>query len=235
MFSLIRLPALGLAAVALLAACSSSTTGGTGNGQAAPTTTATGGASTPAGADTTPSVSAPSVSAPAPSTPAVTQPTVAVSTPKATHATLPECTGSQLSITGHFDEGGSAAGHQRAILVFTNTSSATCTLYAYPGVDGTPPYPGPGVVQHFTRTLRGMEGGLPIGHDTKPTLVLHQGTSVSAVVEASDVPNDQSTDCTAFQNLKVTAPDTTVTVTLPINQLPSCNPQVHPVVAGPTG
>ncbi len=211
-----------VAVVLAVAGCSSSTSGSgshqassAGNGSSAP-------ASTPATPTTSRGASAASsasASAPASSGP----------------AGLPGCTGSQLSISGHFDEGGSAAGHQRAILLFTKTSGPTCTLFGYPGVDGIPPHPGPGVVQHFARSLRGMMGGLPTGSDTMPTLVLHSGTVVSAIVEASSVPSGASTDCTPFQHLAVTAPNTTVTVTVPVNSLPSCNPQVHPVVAGSTG
>jgi hypothetical protein len=235
MRALIRVLAGAAGAAVALAGCSSSTSG-SGAGHPSSSTAVSPSASAPP-SSAGPTVAVSTAAAPGSSGPATSAapPTVTVSSAKPTHATLSQCTGAQLTIGGHFDEGGSAAGHERAILTFTNTSATTCTLYDYPGVDGTPPYPGPGQIEHFARSLRGMEGGLPDGSDVKPTLVLHHGTTVSAVIEASSVPQGSFTDCTPFQNLKVTAPNTTVTVTVPINQLPSCNPQVHPVVAGSTG
>ena len=209
------------AALASTAGCSSSTNG-TGSHHVSSAANGTGGSASSPAARTTSGLSSTPVLTPAPAS-------------TGHSGGPPGCTASQLSITGHYDEGGSAAGHQRAILLFTQTSGPTCTLFGYPGVDGIPPHPGSGVVQHFARTLRGMMGGLPAGSDTEPTLVLHTGSVGSAVVEASSVPSGTSSDCTPFQHLAVTAPNTTGTVTVPVTMLPSCNPQVHPVVAGSTG
>ncbi|MDT4929040.1 MAG: hypothetical protein QOF92_1907 [Pseudonocardiales bacterium] len=217
-------------ALALATACSATTNGTGANTKPTPATGASASTSGTAAATS----AATSGGTPTASTPASSTHAVPHSSARPGPGTS-GCTGAQLRITGHYDNGGSAAGHQRAILVFTNISATTCTLFGYPGVDGIPPHPGPGVIQHFARSLRGMLGGLPSGSDTKPTLTLGHGTAVHAVIEASSVPNSASNDCTPFQNLKVTAPNTTITVTLPINSLPSCTPQVHPVQAGASG
>lgn len=138
------------------------------------------------------------------------------------------CGFSQLAVSSSSQ---GAAGHIGVVLVFKNTSTATCTLVGYPGVAGLDSA-GQQVVQ-ATRTPSGFMGG--ISGSTPPTVTLAPGASASALIESTDVPTGNETSCPTYASLLVTPPNTTQSVTI-AQSLPGCSGlQVHPVVAGTSG
>ena len=75
---------------------------------------------------------------------------------------------------------------------------------------------------------------LPAGA-TEPTVVtLPAGKSASTVLEASAVPQGDDPPCKDY-SLMVTPPGQTEPVSAGPAQIPDCDVQVHPVVAGDTG
>lgn len=216
----LRLMAVGLVAAAALAGCTSSGSSGHGSAvQGAGTTGTTSVASTTATTGTT----SPATSASA---------TTTSSTP-ATHTTsasVPMCTNDIRVIPGTVT---GAAGHLSLVLVFNNVSSTvTCELFGYPGVDLVTP--GGATVAHLARTLRGMAGGEPAGVTAPQGVILRPGASASALAEASDVPQGGITDCGSY-SLLITVPNQFVSVPGGTAMLPRCEAQIHPVVAGTTG
>jgi Domain of unknown function (DUF4232) len=125
----VALAAAGLAATALVAACTGGHPAATGR-PAATARPGTSQATPPA-----PSVTASPTGAATPTGAASTGP----ATPRATTtpaqpvaAGLPVCTTGSLQVT--VGPGNGAAGSIYYPLLFTNTSSVTCTMYGYPGV-----------------------------------------------------------------------------------------------------
>jgi hypothetical protein len=123
--------------------------------------------------------------------------------------------------------GGGAAGHVGVVLLFTNTSSATCSMTGYPGVDGLDS--SGHKLASATRTLNGMIGFC--GCTKPPVVTLTPGTVVSAVTEGA---SDGSGPCTAYPSLLVTPPNTTKSTSITLAPY-SCNFTVHPVVPGQAG
>jgi hypothetical protein len=122
----------GVLLVALLAGCSSG--GGGGTAAPAPTSSAS---SVPSATTGTGDAPVPTASA-APSTSASPD--------------VPRCHTAGLKAVIAPDEGGGAAGTEYESLVFTNTSTKTCTLYGYPGVSYVTGDQGNQVNDPFTRT-----------------------------------------------------------------------------------
>ena len=120
------LVAAGLAATALIAACTGGHTaaGGRPAGHPRPSISHAPPATAPPTAPATPTTPAPASSGPA--APRTTTPAQPVA------AGLPVCTTGSLQVTVGPANG--AAGSFYYPLLFTNTSSATCTMYGYPGV-----------------------------------------------------------------------------------------------------
>jgi len=129
-------------------------------------------------------------------------------------------------------DGQGAAGHYALVLVFTNTSSATCTLVGYPGV--TLVNAAGDKVSELTQTLRGMAGGVAPGVTEPQPVVLAPGESASALAEASTVPSDNGGPCGAYK-LKITVPNRTLAQSGGSATLPGCAAEIHPVVPGLTG
>ncbi len=69
---------------------------------------------------------------------------------------MADCTNAQIKVTAISPPGGGAAGHVGVVLLFTNTSSATCSMTGYPGVDGL--NSAGQKLASATRTLNGMIG-----------------------------------------------------------------------------
>jgi len=142
----------------------------------------------------------------------------------------PDCTFSQLRVTW---SPGASGGNVRLLLTFENTSSATCSLYGYPGVAALDSA-GKQVAQ-ARRTLNGWSGGIAPGQS--PQVVnLAPRESASAIVEGTDIPvaNDTSL-CHSYPKLLVTPPNTERSV-VEDGTFGSCSGiQVHPIVAGETG
>lgn len=126
-----------------------------------------------------------------------------------------------------------AAGHLALVLIFNNVStSITCEIFGYPGVDLVTTA---GVtVAHLTRTLRGTAGGEPVGVSSPQAVILKPGASASALAEASDVPQAGIANCGSFA-LRITVPNQYASVSGGTAMLPRCAAEIHPVVPGTTG
>jgi hypothetical protein len=141
------------------------------------------------------------------------------------------CAGANVGVSGKMAS--AAAGHQGVVVLFVNNGSTSCVFHGYPGAAGLNAS-GAQVVQ-AQRTLTGMMGGLSPGVTALPRITLAPGQTASAVVEGTDVPSGTETSCPAYPSLLVTAPNTKVSVTIPLS-LPGCSGlQVHPVVPGTSG
>lgn len=145
--------------------------------------------------------------------------------PTSTAAAVSPCADGIRVIEG---ESHGAAGHRTLVLIFNNASAVTCSLQGYPGVDLVSS--NGAAVAHATRTLTGMAGGAA----GLSSITLDPGQSASALVEASNVPQDSVADCGAYQ-LKVTPPGQYVATSPGTATMPRCDLQVHPVVAGTGG
>lgn len=211
-----QLTVLALVAGAVLAGCTSATSGsGAHNVPASP--------STPA--------SAPAASAPA-ATSSVSGTTASASTSSttSTRASTPLCTNDIRVIPGSVQ---GAAGHVALVLVFNNVSTTTtCEIIGYPGADLVTVTGA--TVAHLSRTLRGTAGGEPVGVTAPQAVVLAPGASASALAEASDVPQGGITDCGSY-SLLITVPNQFAAVPGGTAMLPRCAAEIHPVVPGTTG
>jgi hypothetical protein len=152
-----------------------------------------------------------------------------------TTATMPAsaalCAGPNVGVSGKMAS--SAAGHQGVVLLFVNNGSTSCVLHGYPGAAGL--NASGAQLTQAQRTLTGMMGGLAPGVTALPRITLAHGQTASAVVEGTDVPSGTETSCPTYPSLLVTAPNTKVSVTIPLS-LPGCSGlQVHPVVPGTSG
>jgi hypothetical protein len=145
-------------------------------------------------------------------------------------AAVPACGNGQIGVS--VGDGGAGAGHEDQVLVFTNQSASTCSLFGYPGVAGLNAQ-GEQVVQ-AQRTPGGYLGGLESGG--APAVVpLAPGQAASAIVEGTDVPVGTATSCPDYPALLVTPPNLTDSVQVAAG-LPGCSPiEVHPVVPGTNG
>lgn len=126
--------------------------------------------------------------------------------------------------------GGGAAGHIGIVLLFQNSSTSTCVLSGYPGVDGLDA--AGHRVASASRTLNGMIGFC--GCTAPATLTLGPGVVVSAVTEGDGAGSGGSTPCTPFASMLVTPPNTTMSTKIPASPY-SCDFTVHPVVTGIVG
>ncbi len=138
-----------------------------------------------------------------------------------TSKSTPVCTTSSLAIS--LAQGSAGAGHVSAPLVFKNTSTATCAMSGYPGVDG-------GNANH---TL--SESALNANGSGLSTVTLQPGQSASATLVAVNVPSGAQTSCGNFSVFYVTPPNTKAYVKIPTT-MPSCpGLTVYPVVSGTAG
>ncbi len=196
-----RVLPLALAALALgAAACSSSpSTSGAGT-----TTTAGGTSST----TTTSSSSATSTTAAGGSTTTTGAPTT--------------CLASQLKFT--VGQGNGAAGQIEETVTMTNTSSITCTLAGYPGMQL---YDSAGNTIPTT-VVRGQQQFGPAAANQAPTLVsLPKGSSAAFTLHYEDVPVGNETSCPQSASAHITPPDDFVSATVPLMIAPCNNGTVH--------
>jgi hypothetical protein len=147
-------------------------------------------------------------------------------TAPAAHANpIPACSDGQVRISDGWSD--AASSHYGTYLEFSLTpGSAPCTLTGYPGVDQTGP---DAPVLHADRTMFGFMGGLPRGTEHPPTLIVSSWQPQYALVEGRAV-DEHGQDCPKYDELHVTAPDTTQAVTLPGGV--ACVLQIHPVGSG---
>lgn len=215
---------VGATILTMSTACSSSTVGG-----------GTPGATAGSGSPTSAALNAPSSSDPvgesgspgtgaATTAPAVTPP--AVTPPSGNAAGGPQCSTGQISVAAAAAPESSGAGHNAVLLRFTNTSTTSCVLSGYPGVDGV--NSAGTSVAHASRTLDGYLAGC--GCSTLPAVDLTPGAVAGAQVEGYVDANP----CLPFAALLVTPPNTAASTKVAMSPY-SCGFTVHPVVSNPTG
>ncbi len=170
-----------------------------------------------------PATSASSASSSSPAQ-AATTPPAPVSSTSNTPAVVgvPACPNGSLKVTQGLGQG--YAGGVYEVIDFTNTSSATCTLYGYPGVAlvSGPPY-----AQIGLAAKRGT---------TTPAAVvtLAPGAVANATLQIVDALNYPTATCSpaAATDLQVFPPGQTVAVYLP-NKSEACAEPVQTTFIGP--
>lgn len=146
-----------------------------------------------------------------------------------TQPTIPNCTTAQLQVTAGMSSG--AAGTIGQVVLFTNVSTSTCLLHAFPGVAGLDAA-GNQVVQATREVnLTPFTGSTA----SLPTIQLTPGSTASALVLGSDVPVGPATSCVTYAALLVTPPNAFQSVHVNAS-LPGCSGlRVGPVYPGTTG
>ncbi|WP_329562975.1 DUF4232 domain-containing protein [Kitasatospora sp. NBC_01266] len=190
---------------------SSSTTGGSSatTGGSSSTTGGSGTATTPGGSAGT---GAPGTSGAAP---------VSASTPDAP-AGPGACTSSDLSVAQ--SGAGIGAGQYYSTLVFTNTSSHSCTLAGYPGVS-------------YVATA-GQQSGNPATRTGEPytTVTLApKGTAKATLHDANGVGGYDPTQCqlSPAQGLRIYPPGEKASLFLPWQTQHCAGPTIHSLTIGP--
>jgi hypothetical protein len=182
-----------------------------------------------------PASSAPSSSGPS-ATPAAasSSPAAAASTPASSTTTASggpgPCQSSALKVT--LGKAGAAAGTAYYPIIFTNVSSATCTLYGFPGVSFT------------GETYKVQVGPAATRNHSSPEAVvtLAPGATASALIAVVDAQNYSPGSCglTTASGILVYPPNLTTSVGLPFNGYTCVNAKDHvlsvnAVVAGSSG
>jgi hypothetical protein len=167
----------GLGAVAALAclAALAAACGSTSGTAASPAATA--------GATPIPSSPQAGAAAPASSPPATSAspPATAAATPSG----APPCATSALKVTVSTSHAGAAAGSAYYPIDFTNASSASCTLYGYPGVS-------------FVTGVGGSQIGIPAtenANQPRQVITLAPGQTGHAELQVVDAANYPPADC----------------------------------------
>ena len=120
-------------------------------------------------------------------------------------------------------------GHSAFVLEYRNHTSATCSLYGYPGFDAMAS--NGHVLAHAIRTLTGSAGGSR--HGLQVINIPPHGYA-SATVEWANFNPVTTGPCRYSAGVEETAPNTTRTV--PWRRAVSiCSLEVHPTVLGWTG
>lgn len=134
------------------------------------------------------------------------------------------CWSDQIAVTASPAE--AAVGHRALTLIFSLAGGADpCTLTGYAGVDSG----AGGPLLHAQPTPRGYMGGLPIGVNEPPAVILSISTQGQAIVESIAVDAD-GRPCPTYSALIVNPPDTTNVVTVSAT-IDACALQVHPITA----
>ena len=160
-----------------------------------------GGGSTSTTAPTTSSATA----EPPTAGPPTARPPTAAPSPATTGGGKPassRCHTSDLALKPGDEEG--AAGTEYLALVFTNTSSRTCTLYGYPGVSWVAGDQGTQVGDPFQRG----------GTHQKVTVTLARGRAAHAILQMPNAGNYDDAQCkpVSVRGLRVYPPDETAAV-----------------------
>jgi hypothetical protein len=142
-----------------------------------------------------------SPSSSAPSTTAASSSTTLVTAIPTTTTTIPGCTGSNFALSTLGSEG--AAGTIEVTFGFRNTSSATCPLFGYPGIQLL----GPGGAAIATTTVRG--GSLSFTNFAPTDVSVAPGATVFFNLGYSDVPTGGESSCPTATGLQAIAPNTT--------------------------
>jgi hypothetical protein len=134
------------------------------------------------------------------------------------------CASGQVTVTAAPPQ--AAVTHRAVTLTFGLAPGAdACTLAGYPGVDSG----AGGPLVHAQRLPRGYMGGLPEASDEPPVVTVSPSASAHAIVEGLAV-DKSGNPCPTYSDLRVTAPDTTETSTVPTT-IDACVLIVHPVTA----
>jgi hypothetical protein len=199
-----KLIALPLLAVALLAGCSAARTT-----PAAPSTVTV----TAATPSTAVAASAPPISEP-PAAPV----TVTVTTPAPAPLSAPDapgqCTDDDLAVTN--SPLGSANTQRHVTLYFRNASSHSCTLFGYPGADLVTP--AGGVLINVPRRQA----------NAAHHLTLNPGDVATADITAYAIDTSTGNDCARWGNLVVTPPNGFVSHPMPVD-MPICTASISTV------
>jgi hypothetical protein len=156
----------------------------------------------------------------------------------ATHAASSPapCRRSQLKVSVGVDR--VANGHVGAAIIFTNTSKESCTIGGYPAVGllGV----NLDVAVTARQTLQGPMGGLTIAGSTISTVLLSEGQTASALLEAVEpttegvAPAPTVYDCPTYSGISVTLPG--VGSQKLARPFAACEPiEIHPLLRGPIG
>jgi hypothetical protein len=140
------------------------------------------------------------------------------------------CTGDTLSIAA--TQGPSGSTHRSVILVFTNTSSAPCTMKGFPAVvilDANDQ-----ITDSAAEDDSGYLGGLRSG--TAPEVTLAPGEKASSMLESLAINQADGSSCTPPPAVKVNPPFD-LTHQIKVSYVgDGCSAfEVHPVVPGTTG
>ena len=131
-----------------------------------------------------------------------------------TSTTVPGCTGANYTLSVLGTEG--AAGTNELTLGLRNTSSATCRLTGYPGIQ----FLDSAGDNLLTKDVRGDGESFT---DFLPTTVsVASGATVYVNLGYSDVPVGNETTCPPVSTLQVIPPDTTTPLRVPV-MLTVCN------------
>jgi len=124
-----------------------------------------------------------------------------------------------------------AAGTIGQVILFTNTSTVTCLLHAFPGVAGLDNAGNQLVQATRVVNLAPFTGSTA----SLPTVTLSPGATASALVFGSDVPTGTATSCVTYAALLVTPPNAVQSVRVAVT-MPGCaGLRVGPVYPGTTG
>ncbi|HUN37448.1 MAG TPA: DUF4232 domain-containing protein [Trebonia sp.] len=135
-----------------------------------------------------------------------------------TVAGAPACTTGELK-TSIGDGGGGAAGSFYSLIEFTNTSSASCTLYGYPGVS----------LRNAQLALIGAPATRGVAPESAPSLVtLAPGATASATLKETDYTVYPTSECkpATAAYLLVYPPNQTQSVKLAFTGGTCSNPSV---------
>jgi hypothetical protein len=140
---------------------------------------------------------------------------------------IPSCGKQDISV--RLVPGGSRQGSS-SLIQFTNSSHQTCAIEGYPSVV---PRAGIAAVSKAWPTLRGPLGGVLHGL-SPPIVVITPGGVATSMLEPSGTAVDASPGLCTQDRLAVGLP-ATGELTVFAGAMGWCNPEVHPVVSGPTG
>ncbi|MBR7827695.1 DUF4232 domain-containing protein [Actinospica sp. MGRD01-02] len=223
----IAIATLAAAVLGGTAACTGSSTAATGTSSAS-SAAGNGGTQTGAASSGTSTASASTGGGAGASSTAGNSNTGSATTQAAAGGTA-ACTGSQIKTT--LGREGAAMGHRVEALIFTNTSSQTCTLQGYPGaaiVSGST------VLLNATRTLNGYAGD-ERQLTSAPLVTLKPGAVASANIEWV-IDNGETCAANGTGTLEATPPNTKTTTGLGSQTTGTqgicADFEVHPVVAG---
>lgn len=130
---------------------------------------------------------------------------------------LPACGNDALAVTRTFVDSG--MGHSWMLLVYRNTTTHSCTVTGYPGLDAIGAYGH--VLAHAKRDTS----------DTVHTITVHPAGYASALVDWDNFNPATGGDCAFSQSVNTIVANTSRVHELAVS-VSRCGLQVHPTVAG---